>query len=392
MPTSFQPEHVGQRPSVSGVVGLASLAAPAFVKSSAGWLRTSERLWLDWVLACAETAFSAEFGRRAVCTPVRDSAPPAVGDTALAIQFRVSTTRTTSSRTESSGTTFGRTASSLLVVLDQDAARALADAVALEAAGLRGSGRITLADQGLVEYIALTLTESLVRSFNQHVSSGCEVVITSILSGPAAADALRESSWPRVTVSLSIASRLGRCVVAFDGWSASPTDAPPRTMSRSETNQTLRVSLALPAISLSAFEIANAAVGDLVLLGTSGLDERTIGCTLVASTGWSLASASIASDAPGMISLRCGELNPVPHEGWVCRDESPCLLPLIGAGTLTADELKSWRGGRALDLRKTFAGVELVLQAACWSRGGLVKVENEIAVRIDEFAKPGTPT
>ncbi|MCC6427106.1 MAG: hypothetical protein IT435_09840 [Phycisphaerales bacterium] len=357
---------------------IASLASSAYVRAGAGWLACSHRLWLDWAILGLEEGIRAALGLRATISPLR---APSGNATAPVFAASIAIRRVDAAGAGESASEVGK----LTVFLRPDAARALADAVMLDAAGLRGHGGPTSAEVGVLEFAILVLADSMNRRLADNPAApGVLLSITEFIAGAEAQTRLRSSIHPLVNLLVSVADRQGEVAVGFDGWAIPPSEVGMHARP-GDAQGAVTAGVALPAVHVSPDDLDNAAIGDSVVLGISGIDGRLTGAALVTLTGWELCPVVFMHDSPTMVGVRCQGLSPHPHPGWVSGDDAPVLIPLIGQTPIPALSLRSWEVDRIQDFPKSTWEVSLWRNGRVWADGGLVSVGEELAVRIDRI-------
>ncbi len=348
-----------------------ALASPAHIRAGDGWVTSAHRLWLEWCILAIEDALRDAFGTRATISPLR--AAPAAGP--------------------GSSPVFGATLelhaplaaqpSRLSIFVRPDGSRAIADAVMLQAAGLRGFGGPSAAELGVLEFVTLLLTDAINRRLaDESGPAAPNLRIIQFTAGPETTAAVKAAPGPVVNLLISIADRQGDAFVAFEGWATGSTELPTTMRPGVEVAQEIEAGVALPAVPVALSELNAAAVGDCVLLGASNLDDRLTGASLVTTTGWQLCPVVFMHDSPTTVGVRCHHLAPRPCPDWMSDDHSPMLIPVLGQTRIPLLTLRSWSLDRIQDFPKSSWSVQLWRNGRPWATGELARAGGELAARI----------
>lgn len=335
----------------------AALAGPAYIPVGDGFLATAPRLWLEWA-ADRVTKALARLAGRPVSLRLTDGPDAASGSAVYGIELSIA------KRT-------------VLVALDEAAARTIVDAVEASAAGLRGSGPLTEAEHGILDFVSLACVDELICAAP---SAAAHTSISRLLTerdeGWRPGDATRP-----IGVRLCVGSRAGLCLV-------SPGDAdlralPPPPRSGTATAGRLELGFALPPVAVTRTEFESLAPGDTVLIGASATARDRWRGWLASPGGWLICPAQVTLDTPTMMSVRCGPLDVAVGPEAADGAGDVQLTALIGSVVLPARAVTALRDGDALDLPKsTGAPARLLCAARCVVHGELVAVEGEAGVRI----------
>lgn len=259
--------------------------------------------------------------------------------------------------------------STLWVLLDGRATRALSDALSLLHLGLRGFGELTGAERGLVEFAVLSCVDRL----------GCGASIRRIVHGRELARIATPTRGLALEFEVRLGASSGSARVLFEVRAASK----PLALDADCESALLELRLALPALSIARDSFDALSAGDVLLFGAesfAGFASRT---ALVTTGGWRVASAQWAADDALSIRVRCGPLEPqvllapTPAPGQVL------LTPFVGSRALEKTEFERWQSGDELTLDKRPASdVELLASNGTRLGGELVRFSGELGVRV----------
>ncbi|MEM7203128.1 MAG: FliM/FliN family flagellar motor switch protein [Planctomycetota bacterium] len=266
-----------------------------------------------------------------------------------------------------------------VVALDGRAARMLADKVARSVSGMNGTGELSDAELGLLDFVIVATLDGMDRVLGL-ADSGCGVL--EFASRDEALARLRslDTVLPgRVT----IGGRVGALWVGAPRRLLEQVSLKEGAALPEETWRVLPsvpVQLELAPVPLSAEEHARLAPGSVVLLGASDLISPPIPCQLVTATGWRLCLAQIAMDSPTLLQVRCGPVEPLALPAEAPGRE---LVPVLGERELTVEQLAAWRQGSPVEFARDVAGAVVLHEggAPAW-RGELVRVQGELGVRL----------
>lgn len=307
--------------------------------------------------------------------------------------------------TESSTSVFGILIqtdhpSPILITLDQPAARAFSDALATDLVNLRGTGRITNAEFGLLEFLSLmTLDKAVQFTSTSHPLAR----ISSFLDETQIKDFLEINDYQSISLTLNIAASQGGLQLHLNSAVAQhllqhlnqygnlPSSPPAPT-------NPIQLHLALPPLSIDSSEIQSMQPGDVLMLGVSELAAAISDCRLVTSTGWSLAPVEILHDSPTVLTICCQALNPSAHPSLLPTPNGQAsdsfsgrmtLQPLLASRHVTPAQLQQWQPGEIIDLTKDeYHPLILNHHDQPLARGELVRVDKELAMRLTQIHPP----
>jgi hypothetical protein len=360
-----------------------ALQRPAYVRTPAGWMSSADRLWLDWITQTVEEVLRSDLGVRPTITPTR-SRQESGASVVFAASWIIGQVR-------------GEVPRRCVVALRLDAARAVADSILVEASGLQGRGGPTQAELGVLEFVALVLTDAISRRIDEGLgSSGPAFSLERFAVGEDAA-VLVGAVESAVSLAIDVSGRHGEVVVSYEGWRGGGSGASVVGSSgslagtlvpRDRDPAAISVGLALSPVIVKPDELRLASPGDAIMLGCSELGQRVPRAVLATRTGWSLCAAEIVHDSPTALSVSCHPLSPEPLRGWMSDAASIALTPMIGEAVVTSTTLREWSAGRMQDLDRASGEIELWLNASVWATGELARVGDEAAVRLLKISTP----
>lgn len=255
------------------------------------------------------------------------------------------------------------------VLLDGRAARALADALALQHLGLRGFGELTGAERGLVEFAALSCLD-------RH---GRGATLRRTLHGRE----LARSARPERCIALEFEVSVGGGAGAAHALVEARSPIRPLVFDEVGDGPLLVLRLALPALSLSRAEFEALAAGDVVLMGAQALEGFASRAELVTAGGWRVAGAQCSTDDALSMRVRCGALEPRVLVAPTPAPDQVLLTPFLGSRALEREEFERWRAGDDLVLEKRpTRDVDLLASDGARLSGELVRLGGELGVRV----------
>jgi flagellar motor switch/type III secretory pathway protein FliN len=279
----------------------------------------------------------------------------------------------------------------VLLAIDQALARMLVDDLTADVVQLRGSGPLTDAELGVLDFAVLAALDGLMR--NDDVPATLSGTL-SPKQTQAWIEQRREARPAAMTFTVEIAGRQGRATL----WLTDQTlaamlrmsgDAAGEWESPARADEAVTLRLALPPLSLSPRQWQRASPGDVILLNAVAL-ENLAGCRLVSDTGWSVAPVRVERDSATLVSVRCGTPRPRIEPALSAKDAGDVVLqPTLGEVSLTLEELSRWRVGQFLDLPKDVR-MPLSLSIGTTRVGGgeAVRIDGEIGLRLTQVNRP----
>ncbi len=270
---------------------------------------------------------------------------------------------------------------SCLLALDEEAARGWVERLQRDLGGPVGTGELTDAERGLIEYVVLAAADEIGRRYPavdgtwvidaflhgrdlnrtlQETSPSDERVFR-LRIGPNEGRVLARLEMPRganISVPPTAAGTgtgMGTGAGAGAGAGGGAQAGPQGEFDPALESATIDVALALPPIELDLAEVESLRRGDVVLPGMTELTSPGIECTLVTSTGWQLSSVRVLLDSPLVSRVRTGALDPVPLPQAPLPRGRARLRAILGMTTLRLSELSDWATGTELDLPKPAA-------------------------------------
>lgn len=255
------------------------------------------------------------------------------------------------------------------VWLDATAARAIVDALALDAGGHLASGALSHVELGLLDYALVRLLA------DSQPAAATTVTVRGTLD--ASAPALDGSV--ALVCALHIGHHMGHVRVELPttlGSTALPLPTP-----LLEPTRTLTVGACFAAGTIAIADWRAAGPGDVLLLAGDACPQVGAHCELVSHTGWVLAAAEVRSAGPRALQLACGELAPR-----VLAADDDCdartLRVLAGVRQLSAHQLATFAPGHLLELSLADGG-----HLAAYANGELrpaelVRSGDEVGLRL----------
>jgi hypothetical protein len=271
-----------------------------------------------------------------------------------------------------------------LITLDQTLCRAIVDTLETDFANVRGTGTLSEAELGLLEYTTLSCVDRVLRD---STGGPRAMAIRAFLNANEVAERLKENRPAPATFRLRISGREGLVRLYAQGWESPNLEGLSSPNGAIDPAAKVTLRLALPPVALPAGEAGRLQNGDVVLLGMTDLATAG-GCRLVTTTGWSLSSAGVAGDSPTVVSVRCGAFDLRVWDSAAGGDE--VLTPVIGSQSVAVDQLRQWRSGATIDFPKDAAApVELYARGRSIGSGELVRVDGELGVRLLTVKRTG---
>lgn len=266
----------------------------------------------------------------------------------------------------------------IALLLDEGAARTLVDAVSMRHLSLRGDGMLSAPEAGILEFLLLDVLDRLAR--HGHAAAS-RFSIRDVAFGEADSRVVLErASAGRMAFGVRAAGRGGLVAVALpEAWAADqPIDQPVDHLSIEAGR--VRLSLALPAMTMLDHDLATLEPGDCVLAGVSSL-ANALGCTVVTHTGWTVGDAGDVVETGGgiraMVRLRH---EPTPLGG----DHPSHAAVLMGSLEMPTQSLRALGG----EVREAAFVMDPELHGRLWvggrdvARGELCRVRGEAALRV----------
>ena len=255
------------------------------------------------------------------------------------------------------------------VWLDAAAARALVDALALDAGGHVANAPLTGVELGLLDYALVRLLAA------SQPAAATTVTVRGTID--AAAPALANSV--ALVCSVHIGHHHGLLRVELPttlGRGALPLPAPIE-----DPTHTVTVGACFAAGTIAAAEWQAAGAGDVLLLAGDAYPQVGAHCELVSHTGWSLAAAEVRTAGPRSLQLACGELAPRVL-GAGDEPDRLSLRLLAGARQLSAPQLATFAPGRLLELSLADGGHLAACANGELRPGELVRSGDEVGLRL----------
>jgi hypothetical protein len=260
------------------------------------------------------------------------------------------------------------------VLLDEPAARAVVDAMAMHHLSLRGDGMLTAPEAGMLEFLLLDALDRLAR--HGHVAASRATVRDVVFGERDGLAIMERPSFGRMAFRVRASGREGLAVVALAPAFAAAGPlavAPPG-------DDLLRLSLSLPSMTMLEHDRATIEPGDCVLAGVSSLGG-SLGCTVVTHTGWTVGDAGdIVETGGGLRAMVRWRSEPVPLGD---HDVAHAAI-LLGSLETPAASLRDLGG----TVREASFTLDPVMHARLWvggrdvARGELCRVRGEAALRV----------
>ena len=267
--------------------------------------------------------------------------------------------------------------SRLLLSLDLGAARMLSDRIGERFAGLCGSGSLTGAECGMLEFVSLSVLDRLAGGSPRPEAGK---VLVSFVDTLAAEKVTRECGLLPLALKLCVGARWGSVWLWVPAaWALECTDGLPSPQHPHRTTLSLR----LPAIDIDPSTIAELVPGDAILLGGTSVDSLARFGRLVSDHGWDLGRIESVVDRADHLEIHTPPFDPRP------------LPPLLDSGKLIPEFVGSPLDGAELinHLRRTpivlskdlEAPIRLVANARLEFRAELLRLpDDSLAARILE--------
>lgn len=260
------------------------------------------------------------------------------------------------------------------VLLDESAARALVDALAMHHLSLRGDGMLTAPEAGMLEFLLLDALDRLARHGHAPAS---RATIRDVAFGESDGRVLLERpSFGRMAFRVRASGREGLAAVVLPPAFAVERPLPEATIAADR----LRLSLALPSMTMLEHDRTTIEPGDCVLAGVSTLGG-SLGCTVVTHTGWTVGDAGdIVETGGGLRAMVRWRSEPVPLGD---HDVAHAAI-LLGSLETPAASLRDLGG----TVREATFTLDPVMHARLWvggrdvARGELCRVRGEAALRV----------
>lgn len=257
------------------------------------------------------------------------------------------------------------------VWVDADAARALVDALVVRRGGYVAPGPLTGVEQGLLDFL---LVHTLLECAKAAPATG--IRMNSTLSPARAADRVDAASF---SVRLSVGARRGW--LRLDLPRTTLAAAAPPSVAVTSDPSALGLSVVFGSTIMPLAEFAAATPGDLLLLSPGAYPVSGVRCKILAATGWCVAEGEVLVDTPRSLRVRCSALRPD-----LLLDTAPagmCSWRLaVGHAEVGPTMLQTWREGVELEFAKDASGPCCTWPGSRAARGELVRVDQEVALRI----------
>lgn len=263
---------------------------------------------------------------------------------------------------------------SCAVLLDESAARALVDALAMHHLSLRGDGMLTAPEAGMLEFLLLDALDRLARHGHAPAS---RATIRDVVFGESDGRTLLERpSFGRMAFRVRASGREGLAAVVLPPAFAVERPLPEAPIAADR----LRLSLALPSMTMLEHDRTTIEPGDCVLAGVSTLGG-SLGCTVVTHTGWTVGDAGdIVETGGGLRAMVRWRSEPVPLGD---HDVAHAAI-LLGSLETPAASLRDLGG----TVREATFTLDPVMHARLWvggrdvAQGELCRVRGEAALRV----------
>jgi len=294
------------------------------------------------------------------------------------------------------GVTFSYTASAgrveAMIAVDVPMARALVDGLETDFANVRGSGNLTEAETGLLEYVTLACVDQVMRGSMSTTAArdsasadGRTFSLEKFLRAQEVVEWVGRTRVAPVALSGRVAGQGGSARLYLPGWEAGDVTAPVWDAAAApDLGMILTVRLALPSVRLPAVEGPALQPGDVVLLGVTDL-AAVPGCRLITAEGWELSTATVVRDSADVVSVRCGAFDARVWDAASAAEGDTLLGPTLGAQFLSLEQVAHWPVGALLDLSKDLQSmVDLWRGGAVAARGELIRIDGELGVRVTD--------
>ena len=151
-----------------------------------------------------------------------------------------------------------------------------------------------------------------------------------------------------------------------------------------ESSAEVELRVALPPVALSDQAWSSLEGGDAVLLGVGQVTSASAGAVLVSTSGWAVADVRVEADSP---TVCCARVVRWRMESWQRDAEAACVM--LGRSRVSVRALVGLAEGEILDVAKPDGFVELWRGGRARWRGELVRVDDEVAVRLLEAIDVG---
>lgn len=272
------------------------------------------------------------------------------------------------------------------VTVDAELARAIVDAVEAKAGGVRGTGRLTATELGLLEYAVLVALDDLARSMPDLGRAG---VLESFPSRSDVISRIGGSDSMPIALRVVLGAREGRATVWLppDFTVRATADTPQRA---DVVTGEIEVELALSTLSLREEEIGRASPGDVLLLGAADPSALFEGACLVTTTGWRLAPVTFEANRSTSICVAVGALRPEPDRVSAWCEGRLVVRPMIGLRRVRLAALPTWSEGMSLELDKNPDGaIALAWRGRVFARAEEIDVDEELGARLLTWDRSG---
>lgn len=278
----------------------------------------------------------------------------------------------------------------LFIGLDEDAARAVLNALMTSLAGLRGDGLPTPVEHELLEYLALVCVDGLNRLIGP---DGQALQISELESAEnARATPVDGASW--LVGTLTVGAARGRFYVSVPAELCDVPMPPSSVLDQSRWPRgakcaSIRVSLLLPPITVPQESWSSARVGDVLMTGAERLFERDSSVTMLADTGWNIGDAVISRRRRGHLTVQIRNLSPRPWSNERSR-EFVALHSVAAERKFSPAELLGWQVGGQLGFQLDSNARVAVRGPGDWQADcELVRLGKEIGLRMLRIVSGG---
>ena len=352
---------------------LSALSQPGLVRAGSRWLSLGPRLWVEWASQIARDALERTLDRAVIIEALSDSERLVQKELAA----RGLSAREAAFAVAVSHPSFGEG----WIVLDLTAARVIVDSLESDFASVRGAETLSDAELGLLEYATLAGIDQALRAI---APRGQTFAITDFPDAAKFRDAVETDQRFRTTLRLRVAGRQGFVRIYVPNFPPEPPDAPASMPAVASASVEIR--LAFPPLKLSRDELKSLRPGDVLLTGVSDM-ASVAGFRLATTNGWMLCPAAVTRDCASSVTARAGSLKLEVRE--VGEGDRVILTPLLGRVPLPLTDLRRLTTGAQFELQKdasspveVFDGTDLI------ARGELLKIDNEIGIRLLETKRP----
>jgi hypothetical protein len=363
-------------PNEPGAFPWPALTQPGLIRAGSRWLSLAPRMWIHWASRIARDALDRTLER-----PV---SVEALSDSERLVQKELSA-RGLSPREAAFAVALSHPAfGEAHVVLDLTAARIVVDSLESDFASVRGAETLSDAEHGLVEYATLACVDHALRDI---APAGQALAITDFPDPAKFRDSLDADQRFRTTLRLRVGGRQGFVRVFLAAFPAEPPDAPAGHDAASEAAAgTIELRVAFPPLKLSRDELKSLRPGDVLLTGISDMTS-TAGFRLATTSGWTLAPITVTRDSATSMTVQAGPVRPDVRE--IGDADRILLTPLIGRVPVTLEQLRRSARGGTFELQKDGSSpVEVFDGTDRVARGELVKIDDEIGIRLLECRRP----